>query len=248
MRTLGRPHLQGRNQPVEADSGTVENGLADQALCWLQGAAYTAVGVGGAGGDLAGRTVAISNRGCCMTELTALLQSARNGDRAAIDELFVVLYRDLQQLAHSRLRDTGELTVLRTTALVHESYLRFVKTGAIAVESRPQFMAYAARVMRSVIIDLVRRRSADRRGGGIADVTLDTERVESIGAGEDEILKVDDALEALAKIDARLASVVELRYFGGLSDEEIAESLGVTDRTVRRDWKKARLLLAAALG
>jgi RNA polymerase sigma factor (TIGR02999 family) len=198
-------------------------------------------------GDLAGRIVA-TKRGCRVTELTALLQGARNGDRGAIDELFVVLYRDLQHLAHSRLRDTGELTALRTTALVHESYLRFVKTGAIAVETRPQFMGYAARVMRSVIVDLVRRRSADRRGGGLAEVTLDTERAESIGAGEDEILEVNDALEALAKVDARLASVVELRYFGGLSDEEIAESLGVTDRTVRRDWQKARLLLAAALG
>jgi len=182
-----------------------------------------------------------------MTELTSLLQNARKGDRAAIDELFVVLYRDLQQLVHSRLRDAGELTILGTTALVHESYLRFVKAGAIAVENRPQFMAYAARVMRSVIVDLARRRSADRRGGGIADVTLNTERVEPIAAGEDEILKVNDALDTLARIDGRLVSVVELRYFGGLTDEEIADCLGVTDRTVRRDWKKARLLLAAAL-
>ena len=183
-----------------------------------------------------------------MTDLSVLLENARKGDRAAIDELFIVLYRDLRQLAHSRLRDARSLTMLGTTALVHESYLRFVKARAIAVESRPQFMAYAARVMRSVIVDLARGRSADRRGGGIPDVTLDAGQDEPVADGVEEILKVNDALDTLARIDARLVSIVELRYFGGLSDVEIADSLGVTDRTVRRDWKKARLLLAAALG
>jgi len=183
-----------------------------------------------------------------MADLNALLGGARGGDRAAIDQLFDFLYPELRRLAHSRLRDTHDLTLLGTTALVNESYLRFVKTGAIAVENRAQFMAYAARVMRSVIVDLVRHFQAERRGGGAAEVALDAELAESISSGEQQVLKVNDALEALAKIDARLVSVVELRYFGGLSDKEIAAFLGITDRTVRRDWEKARILLAVALG
>jgi RNA polymerase sigma factor (TIGR02999 family) len=182
-----------------------------------------------------------------MTDLTALLAGAREGDRCAIDELFGLLYRDLRQLAHSRLRDTGEWTVLGTTVLVHESYLRFVKAGSITVADRPQFMAYAARVMRSIIVDLVRQRRAERRGSGVADMTLDTTLAQSVNAGEKEILAVNEALDTLAKVDARLVRVVELRYFGGFSEKEIAELLGVTERTIRRDWEKARLLLADAL-
>ena len=102
--------------------------------------------------------------------------------------------------------------------------------------------------MRSVVIDFVRRRSADRRGGGAEHVTLDTSAAEAMVASDDEILAVHDALETLAKVDQRLVRVVEMRYFAGLTDVEIAAALGVTDRTVRRDWERARLLLADMLG
>ncbi|HQY87438.1 MAG TPA: ECF-type sigma factor [Tepidisphaeraceae bacterium] len=102
--------------------------------------------------------------------------------------------------------------------------------------------------MRSVVIDFVRRRSAERRGGGLEHVTLDTEAGQDLGATDEEILAVHGALETLAKVDARLVRVVEMRYFAGLNDLEIAAALGVTDRTVRRDWERARLLLAEMLG
>jgi RNA polymerase sigma factor (TIGR02999 family) len=102
--------------------------------------------------------------------------------------------------------------------------------------------------MRSVVIDFVRRRNADRRGGGAEHITLDTRTAEEIGATDDEILAVHEALETLARVDARLVSVVEMRYFAGLSDAEIAAALGLSDRTVRRDWERARLLLAEMLG
>jgi RNA polymerase sigma factor (TIGR02999 family) len=98
------------------------------------------------------------------------------------------------------------------------------------------------------VIDFVRRRNADRRGGGVEHVTLDTRAAEELGASDDEILAVHDALETLAKVDPRLVSVVEMRYFAGLSDAEIASALGLSDRTVRRDWDRARLLLAEMLG
>ena len=109
-------------------------------------------------------------------------------------------------------------------------------------------MAYAATTMRSVVIDFVRRRSADRRGGGAEHVTLDTRAAEVLGGSDDEILAVHSALETLAKVDPRLVRVVEMRYFAGLTDVEIGAALGVTDRTVRRDWERARLLLADMLG
>jgi RNA polymerase sigma factor (TIGR02999 family) len=101
--------------------------------------------------------------------------------------------------------------------------------------------------MRSIIVDFVKQRRADRRGGGALHVTLDTNVIEALHASEEEILRISEALDDLSKSDARLVQVVEMRYFAGLSEEEIALSLGITDRTVRRDWQKARLLLSAAL-
>jgi RNA polymerase sigma factor (TIGR02999 family) len=109
-------------------------------------------------------------------------------------------------------------------------------------------MAYAATTMRSIVIDFVRRRSAERRGGGVQHVTLDTRAADMLGGSDDEILAVHEALETLAEVDPRLVSVVEMRYFAGLTDIEIGAALGVTDRTVRRDWERARLLLADMLG
>lgn len=166
-----------------------------------------------------------------------------------LDALYADAYRELRRLARARLHGGGRNTVLDTTALVHESYLRLAKQGEMAFEDRLRFMVYAGRVMRSVIIDLVRERQAERRGGDVAHVTLDTQLGAGLApeAGEAEILRVHDALDELARLDARMAQVVELRYFAGMTEGEIAQALGVTDRTVRRDWQQARLFLAEAL-
>jgi RNA polymerase sigma factor (TIGR02999 family) len=182
-----------------------------------------------------------------VTELTALLQAARRGDKAALDDLFSLMYAELHQLAHNRLSRNKRTPQLDTTSLVHESYLRCVKAGQLDVEDRAHFLAYAAKVMRSIIVDFARRRHAERHGGGADPVTLNTDLAESVHASEDEIIRVDDALKDLARLDERLVHVVEMRFFAGLSEAEIAGVLGVNERTIRRDWDKARLLLQAAL-
>ena len=183
-----------------------------------------------------------------MTDITLLLQAARDGDRSAADRAYALLYDELRRLAHGRLRREGDMTSLDTTALVHESYLRLRAGPAGDFPDRHHFLSYAAHVMRSVVVDLVRARKAERRGGGALALTLSTTVIEGHAAPgtEDEVLRVHEALDALAAAEPRLAQVVEMRYFGGLSEAEIAAALGVTDRTVQRDWQKARLFLARA--
>ena len=156
-------------------------------------------------------------------------------------------YSQLRRLARARLAAGGRYTLLDTTALVHEVYLRLQRASSVVVNDSEHFLAYATTVMRSVIVDYIRQRKAERRGGGAAHVTLDT-GFELSGGSYDEILDVHEALEVLAAVDLRLVRVVEMRYFGGLTDIEIGETLGVTERTVRRDWDRARLLLAEVLG
>ncbi|NRF69773.1 sigma-70 family RNA polymerase sigma factor [Aquincola sp. S2] len=183
-----------------------------------------------------------------MTEITTLLRAASAGDRQAADRVFALLYADLQRLAHSRLRRSSELTLLDTTALVHESFLRLQGGGGeLDFPNREHFLGYAAKVMRAVVVDVVRARHAERRGGDAEHVTLNTAVGESASRHDGEVLRVHEALDELAAMEPRLAQVVELRYFGGLSETEIAASLGVTDRTVQRDWQKARLFLSLAL-
>lgn len=182
-----------------------------------------------------------------MSSLTQLIQQVGSGDASARDDLFASAYPELRKLARSRLRDGGRNTFLETTALVHESYLRFLNAGQLRLEDRRAFFAYASKVMRSVVIDSVRERQALRRGGDLSEVTLDTQVADSLPSGEAEILHVHEALLALEAAEPRLAKVVEMRYFGGYSEIEIAEALGLTERTVRRDWDKARLLLMSSL-
>jgi RNA polymerase sigma factor (TIGR02999 family) len=159
---------------------------------------------------------------------------------------WVALYPALKQLARSRLRRSGPGTLLDTTGLVNECYLRVAGAGALSAASPGQFMAYAARVMRSVVVDLIRERQAQRRGGDLQRVTLNTAVMDAAGAA-DEPLRIDEALKALAALEPRLCQVVEMRYFAGLTEAEIGEALGVTERTVRRDWTKACLLLRSML-
>jgi RNA polymerase sigma factor (TIGR02999 family) len=182
-----------------------------------------------------------------MTELAELIQRARRGDPGADEAAFEALYADLRRLARARLMRNRRNTLLDTTALVNEAYLRLARVEGLRPEDRHSYLAYASRAMRSIVVDFVRARAAARRGGQAERVTLTTGTAERVSAGEDEILKVHEALEELAAIDERLVRVVEMRYFAGLTQQEVAEALGVTERTVRRDWEKARHLLAAAL-
>jgi RNA polymerase sigma factor (TIGR02999 family) len=179
--------------------------------------------------------------------LTVLLARVSAGDRAARDALFAAAYPELRRLAHARLYGGGRNTVLDTTALVHESYLRLVKTGELGFDDRRAFFGYAARVMRSVIVDSARARHAERRGGAAEKLTLGTEPAPAHEPHEHDVLRVHEALEQLERSDARAAQMVEMRYFGGYTDREIAETLDVTERTVQRDWEKAKVLLRAIL-
>ena len=182
-----------------------------------------------------------------MGEVTSLIARARQGDRPAFDQLFELLYPELRRIAHTRLTRNVRDVLIDTTALVNECYLKLVQTQRLRAEEREHFLGYAATVMRSIIVDAARAARTERRGGGVAHVPLDTEISDATPNAEDEILDVNAALQQLALLDARLVRVVEMRYFGGMTDAEIGQALGLTDRTVRRDWEKARLLLANAL-
>jgi RNA polymerase sigma factor (TIGR02999 family) len=185
--------------------------------------------------------------GLPVGDITELLQQAQAGDTGAVERLFEALYPDLRRIARARLSGHQRHTLLDTTALVHECYLKFAGTQRLQPQDRRHFLAYASRAMRSVIVDFARERLAERRGGGQEHVPLGTTMSDRLSNPEEEILDVHGALEQLALAEPRLAQVVEMRYFGGLTEAEIADALEVTDRTVRRDWDKARLMLAAAL-
>lgn len=180
-------------------------------------------------------------------DITLLLRDAAAGDRHAADQVVTLMYTELRHLARGRLRRAGDLTLLDTTSLVHESWLRLARGTGMDFADRRCFLAYAAQVMRSIIVDLLRSRQAERHGGGASHVTLDTQVADSVARHEDEVLYVHEALDELAASEPRLAQVVQMRYFGGLTEAEIADCLGVTERTVQRDWRKARLYLSLAL-
>lgn len=182
-----------------------------------------------------------------MSEITELLKRMGDGDTTARDALYEALYPDLRRLARARLRRSETITLLDTTALVHETYLRLLRAHGVAFPDRGRFFAYASSVMRSIVIDEVRKRHAERRGGEAAHVELDADMADAAQRDEDHIIRVHDALGELAAMDPRLAQVVEMRYFGGLSEADIADALGINERTVRRDWDKARTLLYSAL-
>jgi RNA polymerase sigma factor (TIGR02999 family) len=178
-----------------------------------------------------------------MSRLTELLGQLEAGVPRARDALFAAAYTELHRLARTRLRDGGRNTVLDTTCLVHETYLRFVNAGELRAEDRRAFFAYASQVMRSVIVDSARERIAQKRGGDWLPLTLSTQLAVNVDDHE-TVLKVHEAMEALERADPRLAQVAQMRYFGGYSEQEIAETLDIGERTVRRDWEKARLILA----
>lgn len=179
--------------------------------------------------------------------VTEILQRSAAGDRAALDRIFPLVYDELRRLARRQLARQPAGRTLTTTVLIHEAYLRLVDQQAARFEDRAHFYGYAARVMRAVLVDAARARAARKRGGDLVPTDLD-ERHLPIDVQADLILAVDQALERLAREDERLARLVECRFFGGMSDEDLAGTLGVSDRTVRRDWLKARTWLHAQLG
>lgn len=181
--------------------------------------------------------------------VTELLRQLAAGDRSALDRLYTALYPDLKRVARARLHSDGRADgSLHTTALVHETFLHLVARQELQLEDRRHFFAYAARTMRHVIVDEARAWLAERRGGGAEHVTLSVADDEGVAAGGDELVAVHDALARLEALDPQLAEVVELRYFGGYDELEIASLLGVSDRTVRRRWDKARAWLLMTLG
>lgn len=175
---------------------------------------------------------------------TELLDAAGSGDEAAQGRLFALLYDELRHCAH-RQRGAGE--TLSTTALVHETFVKLVAADTLRLESRRHFMALAARAMRQVLVDHARRAGADKRGGGAISVTLD-ERMPDTPPEACEVLALDRALAELERVDARAARVVQLHFFGGLTFFAIAELEGLNERTIKRDWQAARLVLASAIG
>jgi RNA polymerase sigma factor (TIGR02999 family) len=188
--------------------------------------------------------ISLSNRARSRAEFKPVPHAP---NQQSIDELFAACYDDLHRLAHARLRRSSNLSGLDTTGLVHESYFRFLTASNFVLEDRLSFLSYASRVMRSIVVDLIRQKLTQKNGGNVTEVTLNTNIVESVCVPENEVLRINEALEELATIDERLALVVEMRYFGGLSEHEIAESLGLSTRTVERDWEKAKLFLQNTL-
>jgi RNA polymerase sigma factor (TIGR02999 family) len=180
-------------------------------------------------------------------DMTALLAAAQRGEDHALGGLFELLYPELRRMASARMRHTDERIVLDTTSLVHECYLRLLRLERLSTDDRRHFLCYAAKVMRSVVVDIAREQLALRRGGDQVFVTLDTVAAQAMVRDDSNVVDVHEALEELAAIEPRLVRVVELRYFVGLSNAEIAQALGVGLRTVERDWERARSFLYAAL-
>jgi RNA polymerase sigma factor (TIGR02999 family) len=174
-----------------------------------------------------------------ISETTLLLRAWAGGDREALEKLTPHVYRTLRRIAGRYMRDEREGHTLQATALVHEAYLELVDITNVDWQHRAHFFAISAQIMRNILLDRARRRLAAKRGGDAERVNLD--ELPDIGMGRArELIVLDDALNALAKVDARKAQVVEMRFFGGLNVEETAEVLSVSPETVMRDWKFAR--------
>ena len=182
-----------------------------------------------------------------MAELTELIGQARSGDAGASDRLFAAVYADLHRLAARQLR-AGDGGGMRTTSLVHETYLKLARPDALDVADRAPFFAVAARAMRQIAVDRVRAHCAGKRGGGAHHATLDTAAGPADERDIAELLALDAALTRLEQLDVRLARLVELRFFAGMNLEEAGAVLGLSERTLKRDWRRARAFLHGSLG
>ena len=172
------------------------------------------------------------------TQITDLLLQVRQGDRQAMDRLFGAVYQDLHRLAHQRLLGERPGHTLGTTGLVHETYFRLVDQNRVEWKDRGQFFGVAALAMRRILVDYARRHLAQRRGGGDAPLTMEQDVVSE--ERSEVLVALDEALVRLAELSPRMSQVVECRYFGGLNEDETAEALGLSKRSVQREWAKAR--------
>ncbi|HIG75890.1 MAG TPA: sigma-70 family RNA polymerase sigma factor [Bacteroidetes bacterium] len=179
-------------------------------------------------------------------DVTALLADLRSGDSDAVDAILPHVYGELQDLARRQLRGERDGHTLNTTALVHEAYLKLVRQDRADWQSRAHFLGVAALAMRRILINYAKKRKAEKRGGGAVLATFEEGAVGRV-ARTDELLALDEALDRLAERSERQARVVELSFFGGLTQPEIAEALGVSEITVRRDWRMARAWLSHEL-
>jgi RNA polymerase sigma factor (TIGR02999 family) len=177
---------------------------------------------------------------------TDFVEALRAGSREAVDVMVPLLYDELRQIAHRHLSGGRKDATLNTTALVNEAYLKLVDQSRAEWTDRVHFLAIAAIAMRHILIDRAKAMHAAKRGGERHRVTLDEENIAAADA-PDALLEISDAIDRLSAIDGRLAKIVEYRFFGGLSSAEIAAALDITERTVERDWTKARMLLREML-
>jgi RNA polymerase sigma factor (TIGR02999 family) len=181
------------------------------------------------------------------SETTQLLLEARRGGDAAVAALFERLYPELRAIAHGQLRHRLQTGTIGTTALIHEAYLKLCDHDQLEARDRSHFFALAARVMRQILVDYFRSQSAQKRGGGADIQPFEYGRIPAETRGE-TLLALDEALARLEALDERLARVVECRFFGGMTQDQIGEALGLSPRTVRNDWRKAKAWLGFELG
>jgi len=179
-------------------------------------------------------------------DITLILRTLRDGRAEAVGELLPLVYAELRAIAHRRLAGGGRDATLDTSALVHDAYLKLFDRSQLDWQDRRHFFSVAAIAMRQIIVDRARRRGARKRGGGLERVDLDAANL-AVDERADDILALNEALSRLAEVDDRLARIVELRFFGGLAVEEVAEVMEMSERTVKRDWRKARALLYQSL-
>jgi RNA polymerase sigma factor (TIGR02999 family) len=182
------------------------------------------------------------------SRVTMLLDRLRDGDPKALHLLVPLIHAELRQIARAQMRNERPGHTLQATALVHEAYLRLVRLEHQDWRDRAHFLGVAAAIMRRLLIDHARRHGAARRGGGATHVELDEAALLAGTDRTDELLALDDALARLAALDERQARIVELRFFAGLGVEETAAALGISERTVKREWSVARAWLRAELG
>ena len=194
------------------------------------------------GTPVAGRSARITVERPVTESITALLATAERGDRAAADAVFALLYEELHRMARRELARRGGGVTLSATTLLHDAYLSISQREGVAFPDRNRYMGYASRVMRGLIIDYARSRQAQKRGGHFEITSISTDVADPM-TDAIELQRISDTLDELATVDERLVRVVDLKFFCGFSFAEIGEMLGVTERTIQRDWEKARIFL-----
>lgn len=175
-------------------------------------------------------------------DITQLLLDWGSGDKQALDKLMPFVYEELRRLAGHYMRNQPKNHTLQTTALVNEAYLRLIDSSQVRWQNRTHFFAISAQLMRRVLVDFARTKNAKKRGGDEQKITFDEALPVATGK-ESELIALDEALDELSKMDERQSQIVEMRYFGGMTEKEIGEALGISARTVRRDWSVARAWL-----